>query len=662
MRLNGIRIAAAGLLCGAVVAFSLADASGSGPSPVDLLFVAGGDLYLGNVGSSSPTRVGPGSDGAWASDGSRIVFVRNYARGSDLVAVDADGLNERRVTEDASTENGAYGKTSPVWSPDGTRIAYLMRYVVPNGRSASNNVWLVAADGSGKKRLTSVGSEGEVVGRLLWSAAEDVILFQTTGASGTLQAIDAEGVERPLAALPRTAGFPFALSPDGRSVAVVTYTSGSFPGGGDVYVVPLDGSAARRVSQVVALGSGVRWSADGRTLTYWGISKPGVGERSTRIGTVFDRNPRFDLYRVDLATLTERRLTGPPDETWSTSSGVPNELSSFWPDGTRLLDNRGLIANADGSCPTPWYFGTLLPTQARWRPGATPPSLPSLRCADLAMEMTGRFAVGGAAGTQTVSQGTTNSFSFQLWNLGSDPATNLRLHLEMQDAYVPVAATLVSLQPGSCARQPLPADCRLDDIPPGTHVSGTVRLRIASYGSTGVRVKLSYTGQDATQSTTTGWWGVDVTCAPGGTPGGDHLTGTRRADLICGLAGNDTINGRKGDDYLNGGNGRDTITGGPGRDFIDGDPGQDTINGGQGDDYLDGGYGPDRITGGLGRDDIVGGPGQDTIFGGQGRDTIRARDGQRDTINCGFDTNKSTDIAFIDRMDTLRGCEVVKRP
>ena len=181
------------------------------------------------------------------------------------------------------------------------------------------------------------------------------------------------------------------------------------------------------------------------------------------------------------------------------------------------------------------------------------------------LETTGRFAAGfGTAGKQTVPQGTTNSFSFQLWNLGTDAATNVRIRVEMEDAYAPVEATLVSFEPGSCAPQPLPTSCRLDDIAPGTHVTGTLRLKIASYGATGVHATVSYAGPESTLSTATSyWWSVDVTCVPGGTARGDHIIGTPRADLICGLAGNDTLNGRQGDDYLRGDSGRDRITGGP---------------------------------------------------------------------------------------------------
>jgi len=41
---------------------------------------------------------------------------------------------------------------------------------------------------------------------------------------------------------------------------------------------------------------------------------------------------------------------------------------------------------------------------------------------------------------------------------------------------------------------------------------------------------------------------------------------------------------------------------------------------------------------------------------------IQARDGQPDDIDCGWDTNGSADVAFVDRVDSVLGCEVAKRP
>jgi Ca2+-binding RTX toxin-like protein len=68
-----------------------------------------------------------------------------------------------------------------------------------------------------------------------------------------------------------------------------------------------------------------------------------------------------------------------------------------------------------------------------------------------------------------------------------------------------------------------------------------------------------------------------------------------------------------------------------------------------GDDCLFGLAGDDRVSGGT-RDD--------KIRGDNGNDTISARDGARDTIDCGAGRDKVT----ADRTDTVKSnCEYVKR-
>ena len=81
------------------------------------------------------------------------------------------------------------------------------------------------------------------------------------------------------------------------------------------------------------------------------------------------------------------------------------------------------------------------------------------------------------------------------------------------------------------------------------------------------------------------------------------------------------------------------------------------LSGGPGNDRISGGPGNDRISGGPGNDRISGGPGNDFISGGPGNDTIHARDGHRDVVDCG----PGRDVAFVDPVDLVRGCERVVR-
>jgi hypothetical protein len=91
----------------------------------------------------------------------------------------------------------------------------------------------------------------------------------------------------------------------------------------------------------------------------------------------------------------------------------------------------------------------------------------------------------------------------------------------------------------------------------------------------------------------------------------DWLTGTAADDLLYGLAGNDVLLGGRGNDILYGGRGNDVLNGGAGRD---------------------------------------------RLYGGPGNDILRARDGQRDVVDCG----PGRDTAIVDRLDHASGCEIVR--
>ena len=105
------------------------------------------------------------------------------------------------------------------------------------------------------------------------------------------------------------------------------------------------------------------------------------------------------------------------------------------------------------------------------------------------------------------------------------------------------------------------------------------------------------------------------------------------------------------------------MRGNGGNDVLKTGDGADTIDGGAGDDELDGGFGDDTIVGGPGRDRIS----ADTAGGDcgpmwckypYGNDQIDARDGEVDSIVCGF----GTDTVLADSVDIVdKDCENVTR-
>ena len=134
-------------------------------------------------------------------------------------------------------------------------------------------------------------------------------------------------------------------------------------------------------------------------------------------------------------------------------------------------------------------------------------------------------------------------------------------------------------------------------------------------------------------------------CAPTkhtvvGTGHTDRRAGTRRNDFMIGSGGNDAYGGGSGKDCLVMGSGNDRGSGGGGADV------------------LLGGSGKDRLKGGAGNDRLVGGRGRDRLFGGSGNDRINAKDGERDTIDCGA----GRDVLSADRADRIASNCDNKRP
>ncbi len=89
---------------------------------------------------------------AWSPDGTKIAFASNRDGNWDIYVmpapgwggqVDVDGNNQQRLTEDAGRD------WWPVWSPDGTRIAF-------HSDSDGNwDIYVVDADGKGRRQLTT---------------------------------------------------------------------------------------------------------------------------------------------------------------------------------------------------------------------------------------------------------------------------------------------------------------------------------------------------------------------------------------------------------------------------------------------------------------------------------------------------------------------------
>jgi len=203
-----------------------------------VVFFGDSGIYVANVDGTGLRRLTrrPDQDPVWSPDGSRIAFERCCY---SVWAMKADGSSPRRLSR-----NG----TDPAWSPDSSWIAFA---------DLAAHLYVVRPDGRG---LREVAHDAKAFG-FAWSPDSTTLVYSDgdrfhlvdvrSGSRSTLPTAPAQGPWRP------------AWSPDGARIA--------FLSGDDnfLYVMPAAGGAARKLAKGEGVsGDTPAWSPDGSSILF----------------------------------------------------------------------------------------------------------------------------------------------------------------------------------------------------------------------------------------------------------------------------------------------------------------------------------------------------------------------------------------------------------
>jgi Tol biopolymer transport system component len=305
-------------------------------------------LWVANADLSNPKSLGirgGANSPVWSPDGSRIAAASSQFSTLDVVAVTLATGQVVRLTSDAGVE------VPTGWSHDGKTLAFL--------RTSSDGSFrtdlLSIANGTTRPLLP--GEKRPYVGTPS-PRGPQIVVNILDGSKSTLWVLDSLGTT------PRqltTEGFEGLLSapwsPDGKAVLYESRRTGT----ADLWIAPIDGSAPRQLTRNVRNDFGGAWSPDGAWVAFlsdrgrqtdvWVVSAAGGEERRVTNSRDEETNSlvwrpgssrlafsvatgRRGVWAMDVATGGERRLT--PDSVL---------LDDFWvsPDGrtASVVVNRG---------------------------------------------------------------------------------------------------------------------------------------------------------------------------------------------------------------------------------------------------------------------------------------------------------------------------------
>lgn len=242
-----------------------------------ILYTHSGDIIMVNVDGTGETKIAEGSSPVWSPDGTRVAYVGQDSSGqSSIVIINSDGTNPRIISNTGLVFDLA-------WAPDGTKIAFAKQV---DTQAFRQDIFVVDVDGTNLRNLTQSVLTNSTVRNLgpSWSPDSRGIIFysdrdnpinENSGARRSIWHIytmDLDGSNVRRMTMPSSSGLQResspAWSPDGSKIAFVGSTDANDGRRNEIYVIDTAGTTPTRLTNNDLNDSNPKWSPDGSKIVF----------------------------------------------------------------------------------------------------------------------------------------------------------------------------------------------------------------------------------------------------------------------------------------------------------------------------------------------------------------------------------------------------------